>query len=114
VSEESKPSEESNEIPQHFWVNGIVANRDKRPYVQLSNENGLLMQVTMAEARQIARDIMVAASRAEADAMILKFFSQAEFPDNAAAALMMQFRDFRGELDDEAVEHGHRGEVEEL
>jgi hypothetical protein len=26
----------------HFWVNGIVSSRDKQPYIQLSNEKGMI------------------------------------------------------------------------
>jgi hypothetical protein len=97
---------------QNFWVNGIVAARDKMPYIQLSNENGMIAQLSMAEAQQIARDILVMAARTEMDAMVLKFFSSANFPDGAGAQLMVELREFRARLDDEAIEHNHRGEVE--
>lgn len=89
-----------------FWVNGIVSDRDKQPYVQLSNEKGMIAQLSMSQARKIAMDILVMASRSEADAMILKFFSAREFPEDAAGALLVLFRDFRHELDMEKVE-GH-------
>jgi hypothetical protein len=36
--------------------------------------------------------------------MIHKFFKVQEFPDAAAGALMIAFRDFRSELDAESVE----------
>jgi hypothetical protein len=85
-------------------VSGIVSHRDRRPYLHLSNENGMLAQLSMAEAKNIAIDILQMCARTEADAMILKFFDKAEFPEGAAAALMMDFRDFRAELDDEAIE----------
>jgi len=92
-----------------FWVNGIVSQRDKQPYIQLSNEKGMIAQLTMSQARQIAMDILVMASRTEADAMILKFFSKMEFNPGAAGMLMQEFRDFRAQLDDEKIEHDHRG-----
>jgi len=44
------------------------------------------------------------ASRTEADAMILKFFSKMEFNPQAGAMLMQEFRDFRAQLDDEKIE----------
>jgi hypothetical protein len=87
-----------------FWVNAIVAQRNKQPYVQLSNGDGMIGQFSVAEARSVAADLYLAASRAEADAMILKFFDIQDFPEGAAAALMMEFRDFRHELDMEHVE----------
>lgn len=89
-----------------FWVNGIVSNRDKKPYIQLSNENGIFSQLSMSEARQVANDIMLMASRTEADAMLLKFFGGLDLGENAAAQLMLQFRDYRAELDAEKAERG--------
>jgi hypothetical protein len=92
-----------NEKSSHFWVNGIVAMRDKMPYVQLSNENGMMVQFSVPEARQVAMDILQMSARTEADAMVLKFFDKAQFPPGAGAALMDDFRNFRAELDsDEA------------
>ena len=87
-----------------FWVNGIVSSRDKLPYVQLSNDKGIIAQLTMAQARNIAMDILQMSARTEADAMILKFFENADFPKEAAGALMIEFRDFRADLDQEVVE----------
>lgn len=94
-----------------FWVNGIVAQRDKQPYVQLSNEKGLIAQLTMGQARQIAQDILVMCSRTEADAMLLEFFEKKQLPE-AGPVIMQEFREFRAKLDDEKIEHTHRGEVD--
>jgi hypothetical protein len=96
-------AEETKRTSQ-LWVNGVVAVRDRKPYVQISNEKGMIAQFTMSEARQVAMDILQMAARTEADAMILKFFSKSEFPEGAAAALMQEFRDFRAELDEEVAE----------
>lgn len=84
-------------------VEGIVAARDKRPYVvmYLNNQRA---QLSIADARNVAMDILQMASRTEADAMILKFFKRNEFPAGAAAAIMVDFRDFRKELDSEPIE----------
>jgi hypothetical protein len=95
-----------------FWVNGVVAIRDHKPYVQLSNEKGMVAQFSMSEARQVAMDILQMAARTEADAMILKFFKKSEFPDGAAAALMQEFRDFRADLDQEVAERSGNEESE--
>ena len=67
-----------------IWVNGVVAVRDGNPYIQLSNEKGMIAQLSMSEARQIANDIVVMASRTEADAMIVKFFASKGLPSEAA------------------------------
>ena len=94
-----------------FWVNGIVSQRDEQPYIQLSNERGIIAQLSMTQARQIAMDMLVMCSRSEADAMILKFFKKNDFPAEAAGSLMIDFREFRAKLDDEAIEHTYRGEI---
>lgn len=54
---------------QGFWVNGIVSNRDKQPYIQLSNEEGMIAQLTVGQARTIAQDMLIMASRCECDSM---------------------------------------------
>jgi hypothetical protein len=95
----------------NFWVNGIVAVRDKQPYIQLSNEDGMIGQMTINEARQIAGDMMLMASRTEADAMLIRFFGQMEFGDEAAALLMNQFRDYRAQLDAVQIERPTDGET---
>lgn len=87
-----------------FWVNGIVSNRDKQPYVQLSNEQGIIAQLSMAEARNVAMDILRMCARTEADAMIWKFCAEEGFPEAAGAAMMVSFRDFRAKLDEAIVE----------
>lgn len=84
-----------------FWVNGIVAERNKMPYIQLSSENGMIAQLTITEARQVAMDILVMSARTEADAMLLQFFDKRELPPGTGGLLMMEFRDFRAEIDDD-------------
>ena len=87
-----------------FWVNGVVAVRDGKPYIQLSNEKGMISQLTMSQTHQIAMDMLVMAARTEADAMLVKFFRKHDFPDESAARLLQMFRDFRAELDAEKAE----------
>lgn len=84
-------------------IEGIVAARDKKPYVCMYF-NGQRAQLSIADARNVAMDILQMASRTEADAMILKFFDRNEFPTGSAAAIMKAFRDFRLELDTEPIE----------
>jgi hypothetical protein len=84
-------------------IEGIVAARDRQPYV-IVYFNGQRAQLSIADAKNVALDLLQMASRTEADAMILKFFDRAEFPAGAAAAIMRDFRDFRLELDAEPVE----------
>lgn len=95
-----------------FWVNGIVSSRDKKPYIQLSNEKGMIAQLSMAEARVIAQDILNMAARTEVDAMLHKFHADMGATQEVCAAVMQSFRDYRAKLDDEQVEHSHRGEPE--
>jgi len=94
----------------NILVNGIVASRDKKPYVQILTENGIICQLSMAETRQVANDLLLMASRTEADAMLLHFFQTSGLPMEAAAAMMTMFREFRAKLDDEGVDHTHRND----
>ena len=86
----------------NILVNGVVAARDKQPYLHLDID-GHVIQLTMAEARNIARDIETTCARTEADAMIHKFFSASGFPEQAGGTLMLAFREFRANLDDAEV-----------
>jgi hypothetical protein len=86
-------------------VEGLVAARDKQPYVVLFVDGARVAQLTMAQARNVARDIERMCARTEADAMIHKFFEEMlEAPPAAGAAMMLEFRKFRSELDAEPVE----------
>ena len=64
----------------------------------------------MSETRQIAMDMLVMAARTEADAMIHKFFAKNEFPPEASSAVMLEFREFRAELDAEKAERSEDNE----
>ena len=92
-----------------FWVSGIVSGRDKQPYIQLSSEKGMIAQLTMGEARKIALDILVQCSRCEADAMVLKFLSRMDIPEGAGNAFLIEFRDFRAELDEGMLKAFYEG-----
>lgn len=99
----SPPGAIPNAGETHVFVDGIVAARDKEPYVRLM-VNGEKVQLNIAEAHKVARDLIVMAGRTEADAMVLRFFSNNQFPEGAAAAIMMDFRYFRQSQDDKGVE----------
>ena len=68
------------------------------------NEKGMIAQLSMSETRQIAMDMLVMASRTETDAMIVKFFSKFDLPKEAASGMLVEFRDFRAELDADEAE----------
>lgn len=87
-----------------FSVESAVTNPDKEPIVVLTIE-GKRAVFSVAEARKIAADIVQQAARAEADAMIYKFFDAQNFPPGAAQDLMYNFRLFRHELDGQVVEN---------
>ena len=92
-----------------FWVSGIVAVRDGKPYIQLSNEKGMIAQLSMSETRQIAMDMLVMASRTEVDAMIVHFFEDQKFPKEAAGVLLVEFRDYRSGLDADKAKRSSEG-----
>ena len=85
-------------------VSGIVAQRDKEPYVQMLIDKKQVAQFTVAEARSFANDLLLAASHAEADAMIGRFFDTMEFPPGAYQALLLEFRAFRWDQEQKLVE----------
>lgn len=87
-----------------LMVAGIVAARNEIPYVQIASEQKVIAQLTVAEARKVAFDILTSAHNATADAMIIKFFRKTELPREALAAFMQEFRNFRHELEHENVE----------
>ena len=87
----------------HVFVDGIVAARNKEPFVRIII-NGEQAQLTIAEAHKIATDMLKVAARTEADAMVLRFFSDNQFPPGAGAAIMQEFRYFRQRQDDKEVE----------
>jgi hypothetical protein len=82
-------------------VEGIVVKRNKQPYILIFRGKTQIGQMTMTAARNFAHDILNMCARTEADAMIFKFFEKVEFPEQAAAAAMLDFRVFRLELDKE-------------
>jgi len=88
---------------QNISVEGIVAARNNEPYVVLFI-GAARAQITIADARKIAADIVQMASRTEADAMIVKFFANQKLPQASVVRLMKDFRDFRLALDAEPVE----------
>jgi hypothetical protein len=93
----------------HFFVTGIVAERDGKPYIQISTEEGMVTQFSMNEARQVAMDMLIQASRTEMDAMILNFLkNEVQAPEAAMVGIVQMFREFRAALDDEQIQHGHR------
>lgn len=79
------------------------------PYVQLlDGDSRVIAQFSMAEARNIAHNILTMCARTEADAMIHKFFNKNNYPEGAANALMGDFREFRSQLDAEPIETAER------
>jgi len=89
-----------------FWVNGIVSARDKRPYVQLSNEKGIIAQLTPGQAINIALDMLRMTFRTEMDAMIRDFCVSNNFPPEFPDGMMFHFREYRAKVDQEKVETG--------
>jgi hypothetical protein len=90
--------------PEGITVEGLVAQRDKRPYVLIAKDGQAIAQLTMAQARNIAHDLLTMCARTEADAIIHQFFAARQMPEGMAASIMLDFRLFRHELDQEQIE----------
>lgn len=92
-------------LHHHIFLNGIVSHRTNLPLVQI-DVNGRMVLIDVAQARQVASDIYLAASRAEADAVILKFLEDPDLSPEQnlqkSGQAMVMFRNFRAELDEKA------------
>jgi hypothetical protein len=97
------PGNVPNAGATHIFVDGIVAARDREPYVRLI-VNGEKAQLSIAEAHKIAVDLLKCSARTEADAMVLSFFSSSSFPDGLGASIMQEFRYFRQRQDEKGVD----------
>jgi hypothetical protein len=88
----------------HVFVDGIVSARNHEPFVRLM-VNGEKAQLSIAETFKIANDLIRTAARTEADAGLLKFFTEEiKAPPEAGAGMMHMFRSFRQQQDDKVVE----------
>jgi hypothetical protein len=97
-----------------FWVQRIVSHRDKKPYIQLSHEKRMIVQLTMGEARNIAMDILQLAARCEADSLLLRFpESMGSGGRGVAGEMMVAFRDCRAQIDEEKVERSQGSDAYE-
>jgi hypothetical protein len=68
----------------NILINGLVAIGDKGPCISMSLD-GHAVEMTIAEARNIARDIEAMCARTAADAMIHQFF----------VSFLKEFREYR-------------------
>jgi hypothetical protein len=64
----------------------------------------MIAQLTMGQARNIAMDILVMSARTEMDAMLLRFCNEKLEHEEVGAQMMLLFREYRMELDQEKVE----------
>lgn len=87
-----------------LWISGIVAVRDQKPYIQFSTEKGVMAQLSISAAQQVAMYILQIAASMKTDAILLKFFDKSRFPQGSAVTLIEKFREFRAELDREVAE----------
>ena|SRR5271170_3001998 len=76
-------------------INGVVAAQDFQPHIQIGIDPGALAQLSIAEARLVATDILQICARAETDSMLRKFIHEQHLPQEAGLALIQKFRDYR-------------------
>jgi hypothetical protein len=83
-------------MDQHsIMVTTLVSNRDRSGRVQIEGPN-IKAQLSADEARDLAANILQAATFAEADAFLFAWVQQVIGGDEAAAAgLLQEFRQFR-------------------
>jgi hypothetical protein len=101
-----------------IFVNGLVGSRDHKPKIQLSDENGkILSQMDAEDAVHLAFDIIKMAEATKVDAAIWTWVQTMHEKDPEAAirmgaSLMMSFRDFRADLEEESRAR-QRGDLKE-
>lgn len=90
------PKRESSSVS----FESMVSSRNREPYVRMAVNGDLenAIQLNVVAARQISAQLIEAASAAEADALVFRFFSSRELPDEAIAMLIYDFRRYRIEF----------------
>lgn len=79
----------------NIWVETLVSHRTGQPLVQIAwyDHTG---QLTPAEARDLARNLLDAASIAEADAGLVRFLKErVGLEHNAAGTMLNELREYR-------------------
>lgn len=80
-----------------IWVETLVSQRTGQPLVQIAWHDHTA-QMTPAEARDLARNLLDAASIAEADAGLVRFLKERVGLEFAGAAQMLgELREYRAE-----------------
>lgn len=89
-----------------IFINGLVSQKTKAPIIQLSHDDGrIINQMDAQDAIKLACDMIRMAEMAKADALLVRWtneFFPEEKREMVAAQLMTSFRDFRSELEDES------------
>lgn len=86
-------------------VSGLVSNRDYTPRIELNDaQSTFRCQMDAEDAIKLALDIIKMAEATMADALLIRWCSKNMKEQGAkfGAALMMEFRDFRAELEDDS------------
>ena len=84
------------------WVESTV-NRDFDPLIT-ARMGSYSFQVAPEEARRIGRSFEDAASAAELDAFVFRFFAKIDLPVEAAVALVTELRQYRDTREKEEIE----------
>lgn len=80
-----------------FWVTSGYGYRTQKPFVQVLIESADFMtQMSPAEAKDLAQNLLTCAEAAESDAFLVTFLrSQIKAEDRAIAAILNDFREWR-------------------
>lgn len=78
-----------------LWVQSMYGVKNRKPIVVLTMPGGEMLQMTPAEARDVAMNILRGAEAAEGDAFVFEFFFNLMGSDLHAATVMDHFRQWR-------------------
>ena len=94
-------------------VTGLVSHRTHEPRIDIRDTNGQMhVQMDAEDAIKVALDMIKMSEATMADALLIKW-AETNFPEKGtqfAGALMVMFRDFRADLENDSQERQKDGD----
>jgi hypothetical protein len=88
---------------REVWVTALFGAHAEEPLVQITVADGVFRQMTPDQARNLARNLFMAADASESDAFIYQLImKKLGGTMEMASAIIKEFRDYRRELDQSA------------
>lgn len=83
-------------VEKQFWVRSIYGSKTRQPIVVFTTPGGEEDQMTPAEARDLAFNLLTGAEAADQDGFIIEFFmDKMQLDKEHAAFILGEFREWR-------------------